>query len=130
MTTKALEKGAAGAAVTEHEKKVPSYLASVDIFETADAFHVLADLPGVKAKDIDVRYEDGELAIHAKVTRRQALDAKYLYHGYQAGDFYRRFSVGKEIDAGAIQADYKEGVLTLHVPKAESAKPRKIAVNG
>jgi len=130
MTTKAIEKNRAGANVGEHERKVPSYLASVDIFETADEFRVLADLPGVKGEDIDLRYEDGNLAIHARITPRQPPGTKYLYHGYEAGDFYRSFSVGKEIDAAGITADYTDGVLTLHIPKAESAKPRKIAVKG
>ena len=130
MTTNSIEKSAAGASVAQRERKVPSYLASVDIFETADDFHVLADLPGVKGEDIDVRYEDGDLAIHAKITPRQSQGTRYLYHGYEAGDFYRSFSVGKEINAGAITADYRDGVLTLRIPKAESAKPRQIAVKG
>ena len=130
MTSKAIEKDTTGANVAQRERKVPSYLASVDIYETAAEFRVLADLPGVRGEDIDLRYEDGDLAIHAKITPRQPLGTKYLYHGYEPGDFYRSFSVGKEINAGAITADYRDGVLTLRIPKAESAKPRKIAVQG
>ena len=130
MNTKSIEKNAADVSVAGPERKVPSYLASVDIFETAEEFRVLADLPGVKGENIDLRYEDGNLAIHARITPRQPSDTKYLYHGYAAGDFYRSFSVGKEIDATGIKADYNDGVLTLNIPKAESARPRKIPVQG
>ena len=130
MTTKEIETNKAGTSIEKAERKVPSYLASVDMFETADEFRVLADLPGVKEEDIDLRYESGSLAIHAKITPRQSLRTRYLYQGYEAGDFYRSFSIGKEIDAAGITASCSDGVLTLHLPKAESTKPRKIAVQG
>ena len=54
---------------------------------------------------------------------------EFLLHEYGVGDYYRTFQVSEAIDAGKISADYADGVLTLHLPKAEALKPRKIAVN-
>lgn len=100
----------------------------VDIFETNDEFIFQADLPGVKAGDIDVSYERGLLTISGKVQPRQTEQTRYLWQEYDVGNFYRQFTINTEINQEGIRADLKNGVLTLHVPKAESARARKIEI--
>lgn len=99
-----------------------------DIVEREDELLVLADVPGARGDQIDVKFEDGALTIHAPVERRQAPDTEYLLCEYGVGDYWRTFQVSEVVDASKISAEYANGVLTLHLPKAEAVKPRKIAV--
>jgi HSP20 family protein len=104
-----------------------TYTPRCDILETADELTVYADLPGVQPGDIDVRFENGELAIYAKCAPRHE-DVNYLACEYGIGDFYRAFAINEAIDADKIAAEFKQGVLTVHLPKSEAVKPKKIAV--
>lgn len=101
---------------------------NVDIIEKADELILLADMPGVKRDAIDVHFEDGELTIFGPVEPRYTEATNFLLYEYGVGDFYRTFRVSEHIDASAIRAEYSLGMLTLHLPKAASAKPRKIEV--
>jgi len=87
----------------------------------------LCDMPGVKPDQIDLRFENGELTLHGHVSPRQANDNYRLWE-YGVGDFYRSFSVGTELDANRISAEYKLGVLTVKLPKKEEIKPRRIQI--
>ncbi len=116
------------AATAERTRCGQCYRPNVDILEQGDELLVLADVPGARADSIDVNFEDGTLEIHALVEPRQNDDQDYLLREYGVGDYYRTFHVSEAIDAGKISANYADGVLTLHLPKAEAAKPRKIAV--
>jgi HSP20 family protein len=104
------------------------YRPNVDILEQENELVVLADMPGARNDAIDINFEDGQLEIYASVAPRHVEDRECLLHEYDVGDYYRSFRVSEAIDAAKISAEYAEGVLTLHLPKAESAKPRKIAV--
>ncbi len=86
------------------------------------------DLPGVKAEDIDVRFENRELRIRGKVRPAEA-KPHLLMIEYGVGDYYRAFSVTDDIDAEKIRADLNDGVLTIYLPKAEALKQRRITVN-
>jgi HSP20 family protein len=122
-----LPKGAeVGAA--EHTRGGPYYRPNVDIYELADQLVVQADMPGTKTDQIDIQFEDGSLTIHGRVPQRQESQGPYLRNEYGVGDFYRTFRVSEQIDASRISADYRDGVLTLHLPKTEALKPRKIKV--
>jgi HSP20 family protein len=101
----------------------------VDIFETDDELVLVADVPGVRPEDVDLRYEKGELVLHARVRPRHA-EQRCLLNEYGEGDFYRAFSVHESIDSTRISAECKDGVLKVHLPKAEPVKPRKINVRG
>jgi HSP20 family molecular chaperone IbpA len=101
----------------------------VDILEKEDELVVLADLPGVKADDVEVKFERGELTLHAKCSPRWT-GRRGLQTEYGIGDFWRTFTVSEEIDSTKISAELRNGVLTLHLPKIEQVKPRKIAVKG
>jgi HSP20 family molecular chaperone IbpA len=100
----------------------------VDILEQNDELQLVVDMPGVKASEIDVRFEDGQLHLHGPVAPRQTPETRYLLQEYGVGDFDRTFRVSEQIDGSKIRAEYADGVLTLHLPKVEAAKPRKIAV--
>jgi len=99
----------------------------VDIVETTDELLLYGDLPGVSADNLDVRFEDRELIIEGKVSPRHTT-AKRLLGEYGVGDFRRSFSIGEAVDPSKITAELNNGVLIVHLPKAEERKPRKIDV--
>jgi HSP20 family protein len=127
--TKATKPEAEQGNSAEQTRSTACYRPNVDILEQADELLVLADMPGAKSDSIDVNFEDGMLTIHALLNDRQPPDTQYLLREYGVGDYYRTFRVSEAIDASKIAAEYADGVLTLHLPKAETAKPRKIKVN-
>ncbi len=104
------------------------YRPHVDILEDAQQLTVLADLPGVKAEDIDIRCEQGELTIRGRVTGRVPGKVRFLRREYGVGDFERSFRLSDVIDTSKIAAECHDGVLTLVLPKVEAARPRKIEV--
>jgi len=105
------------------------YRPNVDIIENDNELIVLADMPGVAGSDVGIDFENGTLTIHGKTKPRHADDRAFLHCEYGVGDFFRTFQVSEAINADGISAQMADGVLTLHLPKVESAKPRKIAVN-
>ena len=129
MATDALDKPAtADVTRAEHTRSGRLYQPNVDILETAEELIVLADMPGVDGSDIDINFENGTLTIHGKVAPRQGEGVNHLLREYGIGDFHRTFQVSEVIDASRITAECANGVLTLHLPKVEAAKPRKIKV--
>jgi HSP20 family molecular chaperone IbpA len=118
------------APTTEQTRGGQFYRPHVDILENEDELLLLADMPGLHSDDIDINFEDRQLTIHGHVRPRQPADTRYLLQEYGVGDFYRTFQVSEQIDAERIHATYTDGVLALHLPKVEAAKPRKIAVSG
>jgi HSP20 family protein len=114
--------------VPERMEQQNYYTPLVDIIETNDAFIFQADLPGVKSENLDISFENGALTIAGKVQPRRPDNANYLWREYGVGHFYRSFTLGTPIDVDGIRAELKNGELTLHVPKAESAKTRKIEI--
>ena len=99
----------------------------VDILENDNEVTIFADMPGVRSEDADIRFENGELTMHGRCSPRQEV-VNYLAAEYGIGDFYRVFTINETIDADKITAELKNGVLTVHLPKSEAVKPRKIAV--
>jgi HSP20 family protein len=100
----------------------------VDIVEKTDELQLIADLPGATSESIDIDFEDGMLTITGKVASRYDDNLNFLLGEYDVGDFHRSFRVSEKIDSTRIRAEYQNGVLTVHLPKAEAAKPRKIEV--
>jgi HSP20 family protein len=101
----------------------------VDILETENELTLFAEVPGVRPEDVELHYEQGELTLHARV-RPRSEGKRLLLQEYEEGDFYRAFNIHESIDATRISAECKNGVLTVHLPKVESAKPRQISVKG
>jgi HSP20 family protein len=99
----------------------------VDIFETETELLLYADMPGVAPKDIDLRYEQGELILQGKVSSAPRAGHLILAE-FEDADFYRVFQIHESIDSTRIEAECKNGVLIVHLPKAESAKPKQVSV--
>lgn len=107
--------------------RMATYMPQFDILETDDELVLYGDMPGVGPEDIDLRFENGELAIHGKVTPRNE-NVDFIYREYGVGNYHRTFAIGETIDTEKICAEMRHGVLTVHLPKSEKAKPRRIEV--
>lgn len=99
----------------------------VDVWETDQELLFHADMPGVKPDDISLHYEQGVLTLHGRVQQPEPRERMVL-NEFEVGDYFRTFAVHDEVDATKISADYKQGVLTVRLPKREEVKPRKIAI--
>lgn len=105
----------------------PYFEPAVDIVETPDALVLTADLPGVVAEDIETDLRESLLTITAR-TRPVQGQWKLAYGEYQVGHYLRQFRLGQQIDQAKISAQFRDGVLTLTLPKADHARPRKIQI--
>ena len=114
--------------VPEQTRPGPVYLPAVDIFETGDAITVLADMPGVKADQLAVDLRDNVLTLTGRVTSNRAASETDVFREYEAGTFFRQFTLAETIDQSKIDAKLADGVLRLELPKLERAKPRQITV--
>jgi HSP20 family protein len=99
----------------------------VDIFENDDHLVLYADLPGVRPDGVDLRYERGELTLQGKVAEFKHAGQPVLRE-YDFGDYYRVFQIHESIDASKIEAEFKNGVLTVRLPKQEAVKPKLVSI--
>jgi HSP20 family protein len=103
---------------------------AVDIYETPNELVVKADLPDVNEKDIDVRVENNLLTIRGeRKFEKSVSEENFLRVERTYGAFSRSFSLPSTLNAEAIGAEYKNGVLTIILPKREETKPRQVKVN-
>jgi HSP20 family molecular chaperone IbpA len=105
-----------------------AYQPDVDIYETSNALWLWVDMPGVDEKNINVDLADGVLTLEGAVALADYKELAPVYTEYNVGNYVRRFSISSDIDLDAIKARMANGVLELELPKAERARPRKIAV--
>lgn len=105
-----------------------TYRPAVDVVETADSLKLMADVPGARAESIDIRVEDGVLTLRADVPARADEGTQWRLREYGVGAWERSFRLGDDVDASRIDAAYRDGVLTLTLPKAAHARARKIEV--
>ncbi len=105
----------------------PYFEPPVDIYETPDAITLSADLPGVKVDAIQTDLRNNLLTITARV---EPVESRWkpLHQEYAIGNYVREFRIGQQIDQSKISAQLKDGVLTLILPKADSARPRRIQI--
>jgi HSP20 family protein len=112
------------------EQNLTTWAPAVDIYEGEHELVVKADLPGVKPEELDIRVENNILTIRGERKFEKKVDEKnYLRVERAYGSFARSFSLANTVNSDAIKADYRDGVLTLSVPKREEAKPKQIKVN-
>ncbi|OLP04317.1 heat-shock protein Hsp20 [Mycolicibacterium porcinum] len=100
----------------------------MDLCKIGDHYVLTADLPGVDPGSVDVNVDNGTLTISAHRTARSDESAQWLANERFFGNFRRQLSLGDGIETSAISATYENGVLTVTIPIAERAKPRKIEV--
>jgi len=112
----------------ERTRETRLFVPRVDIFESNDDIHLIADIPGADQSSIDITLEKNILTIEARVVVEKPVDFSLTYAEYGVGDFKRKFTLSNEIDKDRINAVVKDGVLTLKMPKAGPAKAQKIEV--
>ena len=108
----------------------PTFRPDVDIVEQKDAFIVVADLPGVDDRHVEVRLEKGLLSIDAALASEPESSWTPLYAEYRLGGYRREFSLSEAIDADGIEARMSDGVLHVRLPKTSRHQPRRISVQG
>ena len=128
MTMEMARESAPATATQAEPMRTPRFVPAVDIFETAEDYVVMAEMPGCDPKGIDVQFENGELSIYGRALPRQVPETGWLAREFGIGDYARTFNVTESIESDKISAEYEHGILTLHLPKVEQAKPRKIEV--
>ena len=107
-----------------------SWIPPVDIYETDQSVILKAELPGVNAQDVEVRVHDGTLYLKGERKYEHEVKEENFRHVERSyGSFTRTFSLPASVDADKVKADFKDGVLTLTMPKREEAKPKAIQIN-
>jgi HSP20 family molecular chaperone IbpA len=102
---------------------------AVDIFETEKEITLLADMPGVKAEELNIDLHENVLTLAGDVSAPEGADEVDVLREYNTGKYYRQFTLSQVIDQQKIKAEMKDGVLRLGLPKVKSAMPRKIEVS-
>jgi HSP20 family protein len=104
------------------------FVPTTDILEDEHALTVVMEMPGVSKEAVDINIEDRVLTVQGRIDFGKYEQMQPIYTEYNIGNFSRTFSLSNSIDQQNIRAEMQDGVLTLTLPKAEEAKPRKIAV--
>jgi HSP20 family protein len=115
----------------KEESTVPAriFLPRADIFETSEALTIVVEMPGVDRNKVDVNVENGVLNIQGQIDFSNYEGLQPVYTEYNIGHYRRSLSLSNQIDEYKISAQMNDGVLILVLPKAEEAKPRRIAVD-
>jgi HSP20 family protein len=115
----------------KQESTIPArlFMPTADIFEDDNALTVILEMPGVDKGQVDINVEAGLLNIDGRLDFSKYEGMQPVYTEYNIGHYRRSFSLPSKIDQNRIGAEMKDGVLTITIPKAEEAKPRKISVS-
>jgi HSP20 family protein len=114
---------------TQHRERAaerPVFVPPSDIYETPDSIVVLTEMPGVAADGVDITLERRVLTIRGRSAPNEPAGYQRVYNEYADGDYERVFTLSENIDRDRIEATLKDGVLHLVLPKAETAKARRI----
>ena len=114
--------------VAEQTRSGPLYSPAVDIFENDNSITVLADMPGVKAQDLQIDLRESVLTLTGRVSTPETPTESDVLREYRSGTFFRQFTLAEIVDQARIDAKLADGVLRLELPKVEKAKPRQITV--
>ena len=117
--------------VSKEEKTVPGrfYVPYADIYETEDALTVAMEMAGVEKKDLSVALESDVLRVEGRIDFSRYEGMEPVYTEYNVGPYARSFALSSKIDQEKISAQLEDGVLTLTLPKAKQAPPRRIAID-
>ena len=112
------------------ESALTTWAPAVDIYETENELVLRADLPGINEKDLDVRVENNMLTVRGeRKFEQQVKEDNYLRIERTYGSFSRSFGLPNSVNTEAIKAEYKNGVLTVELPKRAESKPKQVKVN-
>lgn len=112
--------------MNERSSNIPTVAPVVDILENADEILLYADMPGVSKEEVTVNIDNGRLALSG--VRKMQVSGAATWEEFGEVEFRRVFSVPQSIDVSKVNAELKDGVLQLHLPKSEAAKPRHIEI--
>ncbi|MFU8819016.1 MAG: Hsp20/alpha crystallin family protein [Desulfurivibrio sp.] len=104
------------------------FVPAVDIYETDEAVHLLAEMPGVGKDGVEINLENDTLTIKGHKVGNGGEAGRVLLREFETGSYQRRFTIAETIDQGKIVASMADGLLNLVLPKVEPAKPRRIEV--
>jgi HSP20 family protein len=114
---------------SEDEYENAVWMPLTDIKEDKDNYFVMLDLPGVAKNDVKVSYADGQLSISGeRKQEKENKDSKYHRVERVYGRYYRSFTLPQQVKEDKIEAEFKDGQLTVKVPKAEEAKPKELEI--
>ena len=116
--------------VAKEEKTVPGryYVPYADIYETDEALTVVMEMPGVEKSRLNVALENDVLKVDGQIDFTKYKDMEPVYAEYNVGHYARSFTLSNKIDQEKISAQLEDGVLTLTLPKAKQARPRRISI--
>ncbi len=115
-------------APAERTRPGPTFTPAVDIFETDREISLVADIPGVKADNLDIDLRDNILTLIGEVEAPESQGEVDVLREYDTGKYLREFTLSEMIDQSKIEAELKDGVLRLRLPKVEAVSPRKVTV--
>jgi HSP20 family protein len=116
------------ATAPEQTRTGPLYSPPVDIFENDNSITLLADMPGVKASDLEIDLRENVLTLTGRVPTPGTSKESNVSREYRSGTFFRQFTLSEAIDQPKIDAQLTDGVLRLELPKIEKHRPRQITV--
>jgi HSP20 family protein len=112
----------------EQTMPMRAFLPTTDIYETEDALTVVLEMPGVDRDNIEVNVENGVLTVEGKINFGKYEGLQPIYSEYNIGPYRRSFRLSSRVDQDNIRAELRDGVVSLVLPKAAEAKPRRIEV--
>jgi HSP20 family molecular chaperone IbpA len=112
----------------EQTTPMRAFLPTTDIYETEDALTVVLEMPGVDRDNIEVNVENGVLTVEGKINFGKYEGLQPIYSEYNIGPYRRSFRLSSRVDQDNIRAELRDGVVSLVLPKAAEAKPRRIEV--
>ena len=113
---------------SEQEQQQRAALPAIDVFEDASGITLLADMPGVHKEQLELKVEGDALLIEGGVQQPTPDGLEAVYAEVRVPRYRRSFTLSRELDTARIDANLKDGVLTLRIPKHSHAQPRRIAV--
>ena len=116
---------------SKEESTTPArtFMPAADIYEDRDFLKVIMEMPGVEKGNVEVRVEEGVLVVEGRLDLSKYRGLQPVYTEYNIGNYSRSFRLSNAIDQDKIDAELKDGVLSLTLPKAEKAKPRTIQIS-
>lgn len=106
-----------------------TFTPAVDIFETETAITLLADMPGVAPENLNIDLRENTLTLEGDVESQESAEETAILREYPVGKYFRQFTLSEVVNQEKIEANLKDGVLHLNLPKVEKATPRKITVS-
>jgi HSP20 family molecular chaperone IbpA len=106
-----------------------AFVPSADIYESENALTIVLEMPGVSRDNVDVNIEDGVLTVEGRIDFSKYEGLQPVYSEYNVGPYRRTFRISSQIDQSGITAEMRDGIISLELPKAEAAKPRRVQVS-